>query len=329
MMQRIKRILAFSVTVALIVVLVQYAGYILRPTDTDGSVQSINTFHNLPEQTVEVIGFGSSHMWKGMDSRVLYHDYGIGAYNYGGNWQRGNTTSLFIQDALRTQTPKVILIETFLINSRQFDTDINGEIYYTRAIDEFEGKQRYLKQCFGDDIERYVSYYMPLCAFHDNWVNLSQKSFQGVSDNDRYLKTMGFVGSNKVTPITLPTAEELPQKPLSEATLTELDYISSLCREKGVDIIFYTAPYYSSALYPYTDAMTEYATKNGYQYFNMFALSDETGINGETDFQDAGHLNTSGSQKVASFLGKYISENYELTDMRTLEDSIWRRVLSE
>lgn len=48
--------------------------------------------------------------------------------------------------------------------------------------------------------------------------------------------------------------------------------------------------------------MAEYAEKNGCTYFNLFKCVDEVGIDEKTDFSDAGHLNTSGSIKVADYL---------------------------
>lgn len=49
----------------------------------------------MPENTIEVIGYGSSRMWRGLAPIEMYEAYGIGAYNYGCNWQHINTTELF------------------------------------------------------------------------------------------------------------------------------------------------------------------------------------------------------------------------------------------
>ena len=85
-------------------------GHLVRPTDTDDEIKAIKTFHSMPENSIEVIAYGSSHAWKGLETMEMYREYGIGAYNYGCNWQHINTTSLFIHDSLRTQSPKVLLI---------------------------------------------------------------------------------------------------------------------------------------------------------------------------------------------------------------------------
>ena len=129
------RICADILVLALLVGLGVWAlGEVLRPVDTDSPVNAIHTFHRMPENSLEVIGYGTSHMWLGMDPMELYRAYGIGAYNYGCNWQELNTTLLFLKDSLRTQNPKVVLIDTFHVNEMKLDMNMDGEIYYTRAI---------------------------------------------------------------------------------------------------------------------------------------------------------------------------------------------------
>lgn len=317
----IKKIFGCVITLLLTVGVVYKLGVLVRPINTDIALNAIDTFHDMPEDSLEVIGYGSSHMWRGMSAMEMYKAYGIGAYNYGCNWQHINTTELFFKDSLRTQSPKVILIETYLVNELLQDVNINGEIYYTRGISEFDAKQQYLKQCFGNDKERYLSYYVPLCAFHDNWINLEQGNFLESANDIDFYATMGFVYLENVTPVTIPDASTFKQKELSDEAINVLDGIIEICVENNIDIIFYTAPYQGE--YAYGDAMTKYAEKNGYPYFNFFNYIDELGISGKTDFSDEGHLNNNGAVKISDFLGEYIVNNYEVTDMRCIESNIW------
>ena len=322
MKRTIKRLIGVVATIGLIFYGIIKLGYWLRPVDTDIATNAIDTFHNMPEDVFEVIGYGSSHMWRGMNAMELYNKYGIGSYNYGCNWQKINTTQLFLEDSLKTQRPRVALIETFNVNCLELDMNIDGEIYYTTAIAEGTAKQRYLKQCFRYEKERYLSYYMPLCAFHDNWINLTRESFQ--KDNtytSNFYKTMGFVESTAVKPVNIPNPANAVQYELNILSLQTLDNIVSICKENGVDIIFYTAPWEGE--YNYSDAMKEYAANNGYAYFNLFEYIDDIGIDSTTDFSDEGHLNTRGATKVADFLGNYLVTHYDLTDFRNIDNNLW------
>lgn len=321
MVKTVQRVLSVVVTLAIIVVGIAFLGHLVRPVNTDIAIDAIDTFHNMPDNSFEVIGYGSSHMWRGMNPIELYNQYGIGAYNYGCNWQKLNTTLLFLKDSLRTQSPKVVLIETYLVDDYKNDQNVDGEIYYTTAIDEFDGKREYLKQALGNDKERYLAYYMPLCAFHDNWIDISKKSFEAAVNNDFY-KTMGFVSSEKVTPVVIPEKNTFNQNSLSDESIAILDEIVEICDEANIDIIFYTTPWQGD--YNYSKVMEEYVLdKNNCVYIDLYEKIEEIGLDGTTDFSDEGHLNTSGSNKVADYLGEYLVSHYELTDFRDYENNIW------
>ena len=64
----------------------------------------------------------------------MYEDYGIGAYNYATNWQKINTSALFLHDSLRTQSPKIALIETVFVDDPKMDSDLDGEIYHSQKL---------------------------------------------------------------------------------------------------------------------------------------------------------------------------------------------------
>ena len=80
-------------------------------------------------------------------------------------------------------------------------------------------------------------------------------------------------------------------------------------------------PYEGS--YGSSRAMEEYAEENGCVYINFFEKVEEVGLDCNTDFQDKGHLNTSGSRKIANYLGKFIVDHYDVTDMRNIEGNLW------
>ena len=316
----------FLVTLLLVIGGIVWLGELLRPVDTDSPVNAIHTFHQMPENSFEVIGYGSSHMWLGLDPVELYRQQGIAAYNYGCNWQELNTTLLFLKDSLRTQSPKVVLIDTFHINSMKLDMNMDGEIYYTRAIPWSRYKLPYLRQCFGSNLERYLSYFVPLAAFHENWVNLSRESFRSPLDSgDDFYRTLGFSASDAVTPVTVPD-QDAEQLPLYEGTRVLLEELVELCRERNIRVVFCTIPW--AGQNQYAEAVTTFALEHGCDYVNLFDHLEELGLDENGDFSDTGHLNTGGARKVAAYLGAYLRQNYALTDLRTQENSKFKEALN-
>lgn len=321
MMKIIKRIVSCIIVVSMIIVIIGYAGSVCGPLYTGDAFNAIDAFHEIPEDSVEVMVYGSSHAWKGFDVMHMYEMYGIGAYNYGCNWQHINTTSLFIEDSLRTQTPKVICIETWKVNEILSDIDMNGEIYYTKAIPSFDAKKEYLDQCFAGDFDRYLTYYIPLVAFHSNWNNLTQWNFMNPTDDFDFTKTMGYLGNGTIKEVDMLDYTQFEQKELSEDAKAVLDNIVKICKEKNIEIIFYTAP--SGYEYNYSEAMRKYSEENGCVYINLYEKLEEMQMDGTCEFQDVGHLNAIGSKKVAEYIGNYIIENYDVTDMRKNPENQW------
>lgn len=322
--RKIEYCFCFVLTVAIIIGGCHKLGFIVRPVRTDSSIAAVNAFHSLPEDSVEVIGYGSSRMWRGMNPMEMYNKYGIGAYNYGGNWQLLNTTLLYIKDSLRTQNPKVALIELGAVGSYKLDDNIDGEIYITTAIDGFDGKTQYLRECFGNDKERYLSYYMPLCAFHDNWIELSEESFdENFTARYDLASTLGFAEGDVITPIDITDYKKVSQEEIDARSIEILNEMVDVCRENDIEIIFYLAP--AQKELHYTEAINRYAVEKGCAYLDLSQYIDEIGLEGSVDFADEDHLNTKGATKVADFLGKYIVDNYDVTDYRKSEDNIWKQ----
>lgn len=71
--------------------------------------------------------------------------------------------------------------------------------------------------------------------------------------------------------------------------------------------------------------MEKYAEDHGCAYINLFEKMDEIGIDCSTDFCDKNHMTNSGAMKVADYLGRYIVENYDVTDMREVKGNLWER----
>lgn len=294
------------VTVLLTFCLIQSMGHFLDPFEAEDGLDAIKAFHELENDSIDAIIYGSSRAWKGCDTRVMRDQYGINAYNYACNWQAINTTYLFVQDSFRTQTPKVIFVETGNVGSVLENTDLNGEIYYTRQIPDFRGKREYIKQCFGGNIERYASYYMPLIMFHDNWTEVDFENFYAPGQ-ERYIRNYGYSedSNSEVEPIDIPDISKIVQHKLPTKSVEVLDAIVEECNKKGTKLVFYTCPCEKG--YNYGEAMKEYADLKEVTYINLYECLEEVGLDGKMDYQDNVHLNGSGAKKVARFLAEHIN----------------------
>lgn len=310
MIKKVKILAGCLITCCLTLAGLMLMGRLLDPKYTGDSMNSIKAFHSLEKNSVDVIFYGTSHVWKGCDAAAFEEAYNISAYNYGGNWQAFNTTLLFMKDSFRTQKPKAVFVDTYTVNSLISDADMDGQIYYTRAISDFDGKRQFLRECFGNDWKRYVTYYFPITIFHDNWVNIEKENFADASSVADYKNSRGYEKSAEIVPVDLGMCRNGVQYEIDRESIEVLDEMVELCRTNNTSLIFYTCPYVGG--FEYADAMKRYAAEKGCDYINLIDCMDEVGFDGAEDFRDNQHLNDSGSKKLALYLGNYLLNNYSI-----------------
>lgn len=325
-MKRKNVIVGSLVVICMLAVLVGISGWLFRPYDADPCICAIEAFHDLPENSVDVIVYGSSHGWRGVNAVEMYDRYGIGAYNYCANWQNLSTEALFVFDSLRTQKPKVALIETYKINNVFTDEDFCGEIYYTKWIPDFDKKKEYTIRAFGNQWERYFAYYFPFSQFHSSWNELKVDNFINMYDKEEFLGTMGYYyhpddSPEKTMTVDFGNPAEFAQKDLDDITIELLDEVVEECHKNDVCVIFFSTPWQGQN--EYHDAMTAYAEQSGCEYIDFFEIADDVGLDGSMDYMDLGHLNDVGAKKVADYIGEYILQRVELQDMRLTPGNMW------
>lgn len=312
MKKNIRNILSCIVLILIIAAMWLCCETILRPVYSDMSLATIEAFHSIEDNSQDVIVYGSSHSWRGVNTKQLYDDYGIAAFNYSCMWQRFNTTRLFLTDSLLTQKPKVAVIDVGNMSEILKDTDVVGEVYYTRKLKMTEDKKKYLKECFGNEAGRYVTYAIPLVMYHSGWNDLSEKSFSDVSASAAdFVESRGYFGFENSVPVAVNDGSDYWEDVIPDATMTILDDMVNTCHANEIEVVLITVPYYSNE-FIYRDALKEYASEKGCRYIDFFELSTEIGLDGENDFSDTDHLNHNGACKVTKYLGEVLKENYDL-----------------
>lgn len=313
-----KRSIAFIICTICAVILINYIlEHPFRPINTDTTVNSVRSFDAFPEDSFDVVVYGSSHAWCGIDMGMLDEKYGIPGYNYGCAWQHVNTTKLFLQDSLRYHTPKVVILETDMLTSPLADTDMCGEIYYSKGVGAGKEKWDYLRQCFGNKPSRYIGYFLPTVVFHDNWKELTAESFMENSNDHDFVKSRGYLGSSSIEPVTVGNYRDFSQEPMPEDTLQILDQMVEICRQRGITVILCTMPFGDSYEYPYGEAVKAYAEQNNLCYINYCEKVDELNIDCDNDFRNAEHLNDYGAEKVTNDMGQYLRDKLGLGAKQT------------
>lgn len=218
------------------VVLLMIVGYWFRPREIDYCLTNIDTFYAEEKNSIDVIVHGSSHAWYGIDTGLLENECGIKSYNMGCNGEHVNTTTLMVKDSLKTQTPKVMIIDSFRFAEWVHENRFDYEIYYTRKLSLNLDKIKYIRKWFGGFYGEYIHYFMPMVAYHDKWEEIRLSDFEMDNKDVDLVETRGYFQTIIENPIHINEAAE--QKEFADVSLNYLDEIVNACEEKGVKILF-------------------------------------------------------------------------------------------
>lgn len=286
------------------------------------------SFLSEPKNTVDVAAIGSSNLYSAFVPMQLYEKYGYTSTVISSPHQTVSKSYGFLQELLKCQKPKILIIETdmFYEDAPKFDKDKSqnnqSEIYKVRATAFFNN---FTPKRFGDLVESCFSIF----TFHDKWKQFSlldekpQNSSKFITCDHGY----NFNDSVVAAPVNKNMEESRIIEPIPDEAVIYLDKMVNLCKERGIKVLLVEVPSQYSWNYYRHNAVSEYAKKNNLEFIDFNLLTREINLSVSNDFRDGGnHMNYAGATKVTSYLSDYLFENCSniLTDRRNDPDfSFW------
>lgn len=290
---------------------------LLTPKYVDGVVEGafVAEYYG-EEKDHDVIFIGDCEVYENFSPVALWEEYGINSYIRGSAEQYIWQSYYLLEDTLRYETPDVVI---FNIQSLQFN-ESRSEAYNRMTLEGMEWSPAKVRSILASmkPEEEFLDYVFPLLRYHSRWSELTAADV-------RYMFTTKTVSHNGYyMRVDVRPAKDVPAgKPLGDYSFGDnawkyLEKMTALCEENGITLILIKAP----SLYPYwyeewEAQVEEYAADNGLRYINFLELTDEIGIDYNTDTYDAGlHMNLSGAEKLSSWLGRLLTGEEGLSDRR-------------
>ena len=293
------------------------------------------------EHDFDVLYFGTSHVLSGYFPMELWGEYGYTSYNFGGNGNYLPTTYWVFENALDYTTPKVVIIDCYFMQM-QYKTWYSNTEFVHQSMDAFPlslTKIRGILDLMNDPVmdadeengtitvvgtgnekRSAISFLWDLSVYHSRWTELTENDFNTEYTRTKGSETSAWVAETKET-IELPADEKLDEETTGMVYLRK---IIEECQAQGIEVLLTYLPYPAGEDgWRTANTVSDIADEYGVHYVNFLTLDT---VDYDTDFQDyESHLNASGAKKVTSYIGQYLSENYDLTDHREEEDyADWR-----
>lgn len=325
------RWIKIAIFMTILIFILMRINTILEPTyDYHNSewpgTSTFKEFYKLESDSVDVLFLGASVVTNGIAPQVIYDEYGIRSYNLSSEQQSLFVSYYWLKEALRTQSPKVVVLDTLFLEPLHEDEPFNMTEGMLRiAIDPMKMssvKREAVKEiCKIDESQSELSYYFTNIRFHDRWEQLTSSDF---SEGIMYLAPLkGYYGLTSKGPDEYEcyvqgdteVRDELP-----ELMVEYLWKIKELCDENDIELALMTIPgeFMYDSVY---NSMMDEINEMGVGYYNFTLQENYDKLECELPWESPiYHANIWGAEKLSSYMGKVLSEDYGIEGT---SDSQW------
>lgn len=290
------------------------------------------SFTTEPENSIDIALIGSSDLYSGFIPIKIWDKYGYTSTVISTPKQTVSRSYTFLEELLKTQKPKLLVIETDMfyagipvkgltdiINDKANGTPIKSKLKSTfKIISNMD---------IGGNIENRFTAFM----FHDEWKKLKKDSLEKViKNNDTVTCEHGYNFNKIIFPANDNNRMDITNstEKIPEENIMYIKKMLNLCDKMDIKIIFLEMPSLNSWNYARHNAVEQFAQNMNIEFvdMNMKDNFDKSGIKCETDFRDNGeHLNYYGAEKATLFFGDIIENMYDsvLYDKRDNHDYMY------
>jgi len=270
-------------------------------------------FYALQPNSIDVLFIGSSNIHCNINPNQIWNQYGFTSYDFCCDQQELGTSYYYLEQALKTQSPEVVVID--ILNDGSQD-----EINVIQAHYAFDNMK--------DDIYKYKAIWnraksnrlelaLPLIRYHERWNELTQNDYKYKKGKYNVLKgCFIYMVSNKQENPQVP--KTISEYSLSDKTISWIEDILQVCEKNNCECLFIKTPLagYDEGQYAYFQAFNEYCQKENVKFLDLNNYVDDIGLDFDEDYADKAHMNWNGQKKLSNYLGNFIKVQYDINDKR-------------
>lgn len=305
----IKGIIVFAVAVAIL--LTTQKILILKSED---GISQIESFYKQKKNTVDVIFLGSSQVYCNINTGVLWDEYGMAAYDLGGAEMPSWNAYYYLKEALKTQEPKLVVVELATYALQPFDIQYHAWIKDNNYGMKWNHNRIDALKVSTTEAE-FNDYLFPVGVMHSRYNDLEKNDFV---DENNTINYKGFDPRETICPCDEPDIFNVTGQ--SEVNEKHLDYyykIIDLCQTENIPIAIIKAPYcVTSEEQMVYNTLFAIAEEKNIPCIDFNKLYKEMNFDFSSDMADPNHTNQMGNYKYSKYLGQKIKELVDIPDHR-------------
>lgn len=299
-----RRILGCTAFLLVLAVAVSFTAAVLRPRHTSyGS--NWDVYGKEPRDSIDVLYMGGSAAYGGWNPAVIYAESGLTGYVMAGSMQPASVTYWYLRQALKTQSPKLVMLEGKSLLYGEYTDYMELNIHYMPW-----GVERVMATVEGAPREDWLNLFFDLYTNHERWKELTAGDFKKVLFPPNASPNKGYTALNgTIAPGTGPDVEAMPIS--EEQYQTNLNYfkrIVELCDGEGIDLIVTINPTFRQFVPEVFERMEKdvLALSPNVRFVNWADSFEEMGLDPAQHLYDLGHLNVEGAKGFSAYTAAYL-----------------------
>lgn len=330
-------IIKFLIYAVCVMILFQQAGFRYQEAASHNIINAFTQkrfedFYALPQNSLNMVFIGSSHSYCTFDPELFDSHFATSSYQMGTPLQHLDTSYYELQEIYRTQTPDVVVLETYwdVLDDRFEMKQANS---FFEVLQNEELKKEYIKKVF--PLSEKIKYYLLPIRFQQDYFayqaneiskkieqtyDVQKKKIQ-YQEGEEYYRSKGYVYCNMgMLPGEYNETNRFRGLDGKEWEMdkTQAGYvkkIAELCKQKGSELVMVTAPIalvsmdYIKNYDKIHQKMAALAEEVHANYIDYNIVNQQIGMLTNDNFRDDAHLNDSGVQIVDKHFIRWLTEN--------------------
>ena len=292
-----------------------YLDGVLCVKDDHGINQAIGMYYQ-PENSVDVVMMGSSHIHCDIDTGLLWNDYGITSFDYSAAEQPLWITYHYLVEFCKKQNPKVVVLD--LYSPARFKDDYQYDFIKQNVLGMRFSLNKIQMLLASVELDRLDEVFPDFATYHDRFSDLTEEDYLfPFRVNEQMVNYKGFTPYLEVRPQEKPELTQGLSGGLTIKSEMYLQKIIDYTKKNDIKLFLIVTPYVTTSedelVY---NRIREIASMNEIEFNSTNYYYDDIGLDFETDFNDESHLNYWGAYKFTEYLGKELKSRFEIPDHR-------------
>lgn len=285
----------------------------------DEGIYNFKTFYELEDDTVDVLFIGSSHCYEHINTGLLYEEHGMASFILGSAAQFTPTGYYTLVEALKTQTPKLVVLEAYTLapvrDHREESWELRNTFGFKPSLDWIKN----IKAVIPDD--EFWHFFFRFYRYHNRYEgDLNSKDYYSYKGMKLYEDWKGYCPNYEPAHYNTPTSPALTDTlPLEPDVEKYYRMFIELCQSQNIPLHIVVSPCFvpDDEMRRFNRAQeiaAEYSVP--FVNFNTQEYLDLLNFDHAKDMAINNHINYRASARFTLLLGEMIASAYDLPDRR-------------